>query len=107
MIPLAAIVRRLAAESYGLKVPDAAQAFGTPEAIHSLCKAAGFKDVQVYLLSHRHINHISTLLSWHDVFGLQPCFGVPGCPVWDNHPWDICCNRSTRLLGVLLCGTFL
>ncbi|CAK0774488.1 hypothetical protein CVIRNUC_004173 [Coccomyxa viridis] len=47
MIPLAAIVRRLAAELFGLKVPDAAKVFGTPEAIQSLCKAAGFKDVQV------------------------------------------------------------
>lgn len=92
MIPLAAVVRRLAAESYGLKVPDAAQAFGTPEAIHSLCKAAGFKDVQVYLLPHRHISHISTLMSWRDVLRLQPCFGIPGCLVWGYRPWDICSN---------------
>ena len=96
MIPLAAVVRRLAAESYGLKVSDAAQAFGTPEAIHSLCKAAGFKDVQVYLVPHRHINHISTWMSWHDVLRLRP--------VWGYSPWDICCNGSLRLPGVLLCS---
>ena len=54
MIPLAAIVGRLAAELFGLTVPDAAQAFGTPETIHSMCKAAGFRDVQVQSLPRAH-----------------------------------------------------
>ena len=103
MIPLAAIVRRLAAESYGLKVPDAAEAFGTPEAIHKLCKAAGFRDVQVYLLPSR---QISVVLLWYDVLvGLQPCLNVPSlllCGV-AFMLWDDCCYQSARLPGVFLC----
>ena len=77
MIPLAAIVKRLAAESYGLKVPDTAEAFGTPEAIHSLCKAAGFIDVQVYHVPpHAYQPHLhsSVLIVEMHPFFMSVCF---------------------------------
>lgn len=51
MVPLTDIIRRLASDVFGLNVSDAAAVFGTPEAIRTLCQAAGFQDVQVILLS--------------------------------------------------------
>jgi len=47
--PLADIARHLAEELSGEEIADMAGVFGTPEAIRSLCKAAGFSNVEALL----------------------------------------------------------
>ena len=59
MVPLTDIIRRLVEEFFDLRMADAAAVFGTPEAIQSMCTAAGFEHpVQVILQGYFAMTHL-------------------------------------------------
>ena len=65
MVPLTDIIRRLAADLYGLEVADAASVFGTPEAIISSCETAGFNSTQVPHISLCLFSHLRSVSRVH------------------------------------------
>lgn len=47
MIPVTAVITRIAAERFGVDFPDAGAALGSEQRIQQLLKAAGLKHTQV------------------------------------------------------------